>query len=235
MTFKTYPIRFEAYAMLLRSYLLQIFSYKKLLRVLYFAVLPALAFYILSLAAMMASGFSAMQVLRDPAQQMEVSGFLGFLSNLGIWLWVSAAAIGFFAMRTGYFAEKTKHRELLGLTVILSLMLASDDLFMIHDFYIRQRYCFLTYALFTAFMVFRHHKLIIKIEPVAFILMVLFFGLSIFIDIIQLLLPMPYEYTQVLEEGFKFTGMASWLYFIFRLAAWKSGKPDESAGKLSSP
>jgi hypothetical protein len=169
---------------------------------------------------MRASGFTFMEILRDPAQQMEVSGFLGFLSNLGIWLWVSAAAIGFFALRTGIFTVKDRRRELLGLTVILSLMLAADDLFMIHDFYIRQRYCFLTYALYTALMVIRHHKLIIKVEAVAFTLMVLFFGMSVFVDIIQLLIPMPYEYTQVLEEGFKFIGMASWLYFVFRLAAW---------------
>jgi hypothetical protein len=220
MTTRTYTLRLEAYILLLQNYFNQISSIKNLKRVAFFAVFPALAFYVLSIVAMRASGFTNMEILRDPAQQMEVSGFLGFLSNLGIWLWVSAAAIGFFALRTGTFTEKNRRRELLGLTVILSLMLAADDLFMIHDFYIRQRYCFLTYALYTGFMVIRHHKLIIKIEAVAFTLMVFFFSMSVFVDVIQLLIPMPYEYTQVLEEGFKFTGMASWLYFVFRLASW---------------
>lgn len=224
MTFKTYQIRAEAYVLLLQSYALQIFSLKNLKRVFFFAIIPAIAFYTLSLLAMRASGFTLMEILRDPAQQMEVSGFLGFLSNLGIWLWVSAAAIGFFALRTGAFAERDRRRELLGLTVILSLMLAADDLFMIHDFYIRQRYCFLTYALYSAFMVIRHHKLIVKIEAVAFTLMIVFFGMSVFVDIVQLLLPMSYELTQVLEEGFKFMGMASWLYFVFRIAAWQPDK-----------
>jgi|GEM_PF-1383197 len=224
MTVRTNTIRLEAYILLLQSYFIQILSIKNLKRVTFFAVIPALAFYVLSLVAMRASGFTFMEILRDPAQQMEVSGFLGFLSNLGIWLWVSAAAIGFFALRTGTFTEKDRRRELLGLTVILSLMLAADDLFMIHDFYIRQRYCFLTYALYTAFMVIRHHKLIIKTEALGFTLMVLFFGMSVFVDVIQLLMPMPYEYTQLMEEGFKFTGMASWLYFVFILAACKPEK-----------
>ena len=220
MATKTISLKLEAIVMILQNYFTQIFTLENLKRVTFFAVIPAFAFYVLSLVAMRASGFTFMEILRDPAQQMEVSGFLGFLSNLGIWVWVSAAAIGFFALRTGTFGAKDKRRELLGLTIILSLMLAADDLFMIHDFYIRQRYCFLTYALYATFMVIRHHKLIIKIEAVAFTLMVLFFGMSVFVDVIQLLIPMPYEYTQVLEEGFKFIGMASWLYFVFRVAAW---------------
>jgi hypothetical protein len=224
MTTKTLSIRMESYILFLQSYFIQLISKENLKRVTFFAVVPALAFYSISLGVMTASGFTIMQVLRDPMQQMEVPGFLGFLSNMGVWLWVSAAAIGFFAFRTGSFTEKNRHRELLGLSVILSLMLAADDHFLIHDFYIRQRYCFLTYALFAGFMLIRHHKLIIKIEAVAFTLMVLFLGMSIFVDIIQMRIPIPYDYTQVLEEGFKFTGMACWLYFVYRLASWNPKK-----------
>ena len=225
MTFKSYQIKSPASVLILQEYLTQIFSLSNLKRVTYFAVLPALAFFLVSLLALRAAGFTIMEILRDPAQQMEVSGFLGFLSNLGIWLWVGAAAIGFFAFRTGTFTGNDKRRELLGLTVVLSLMLASDDLFMLHDYYIRLRYCLLAYALLTGIMVLRHHKLIVKIEAVAFTLMVFFLGLSVMVDAVQLHLPLPYDYTQVLEEGFKFLGMASWLYFVFRLAAWKSEGP----------
>lgn len=227
MTFKIYSPRLETVSTLIKKPAAQSVTVKNLLRVFYFALLPALFFYVISLTIMNVNGFDIMQVIRDPAQQMEYHGFLGFLSNMGIWLWISSAAISFFAVRTGEFETGDKRRKLLVLTLILSLMLGIDDLFMIHDFYIRQRYCYLTYALFAAYMVLTQYKLILKIEAIAFSLMILFFGLSIFVDMIQMVLPLKYEYTQALEEGCKFLGMASWLYFVFRLAAYKS-KPESS-------
>ncbi len=36
---------------------------------------------------------------------------------------------------------------------------------------------------------------------------------SIFTDLIQTRIPLSYEYSQVIEEGFKFIGAATWLYF----------------------
>ena len=55
--------------------------------------LPALVFYGAAVLVLQNSGFSLMEILRDPAQQSGASSFLGFVSNIGVWLWVSSFAI----------------------------------------------------------------------------------------------------------------------------------------------
>ena len=229
MMFKNYPFTLEAAVTLIRKPIARSFTIKNMLRVLMYAVFPALFFYGASLVVMQANGFEIMQIIRDPGQQLQYHGFLGFLSNIGIWLWISAAAISFFAVLTGEYTRNDKRRQLLILTLILSLMLGMDDLFMIHDLYIKEKYCYLTYALFAGYMGIRYYKPILKIEGIAFVLMICLFGLSVVIDKIQMLVPVSYNVTQVMEEGSKFIGMASWLYFVFRVAAYKPGPEPEKS------
>ena len=183
----------------------KIFVPKKLYSCIFIAVIPALLFYSFSLFGLKSAGFGIMEILRDPAQQSGASSFVGFLSNIGIWLWVSSAAICFFTTITG----------------MLSIILAIDDFFLIHDRYINQKICFLFYALFAGALLIRHYKLIIEIEGFAFLLAGSFLALSILTDLIQSRIPLQYNYTQVIEEGFKFSGVATWLYFIARVASFR--------------
>ncbi len=186
-----------------------------------FACVPALLFYSLSLFSLTGGqGFQLMQILRDPGQQLDQSSFLGFLSNIGVWMWVSAAAINFFggALSVGGGGRDDKLRELLALLGALSLFLAIDDFFMIHDRYISQRYIFSVYAVFALTILFRHFERIIRTDGFAFLLAGFFLAMSIVTDFFQGMTP-PWEYahTQVVEEGFKFVGAATWLYFGVRL------------------
>ena len=50
--------------------------------------LPALAFYGGSVWVLTDAGFTLKEIVRDPAQQTGLSSFLGFVSNIGVWLWV---------------------------------------------------------------------------------------------------------------------------------------------------
>ena len=204
----------------LKKYLEQLFVLKKLSRCFLIAVIPAILFYSFSLLGFRSIGFSVMEILRDPVQQSGVSSFLGFLSNIGIWLWVSSAAISFFAITTNYSSSSKNHIELIILIGTLSLILAIDDFFLIHDRYIDQNICYLFYAIFAGTLLLRQFKLIIKIEGFAFLLAGSFLALSILTDLIQSRIPLEYNYTQVFEEGFKFVGAATWLYFISRVAAF---------------
>ncbi len=198
-----------------------IFNRKKTLRGILLAVLPASLFYGVSLLTLWFSGFRIMQIIRDTAQQSGASSFLGFLSNIGIWLWVSSAAICFFSVLTWKPSLDKKRRELLLLTGMLSILLAVDDFFMIHDRYIDQNICYLTYAVLALLLLMRHHKMIIAIDGFAFLLAGFFLGSSIFTDVVQEHIPLSYEYVQIFEEGFKFVGAATWLYFIGRAASFE--------------
>jgi len=121
----------------------KIFSSKKPLNCIIIAIIPALIFYSLSLFGFRSLGYSIMQIIRDPAQQSGASSFLGFLSNIGIWLWVSSAAICFFTILTRKTKLNKNHKELIFLAGILSITLAFDDFFLIHDRYIDQNICYL--------------------------------------------------------------------------------------------
>ena len=79
----------------------QLFDGRKIINSLLMAGLPALVFYGCSVLILTNSGFTLREILRDPAQQSGLSSFLGFVSNIGVWLWVSSAAICFFGLLTG--------------------------------------------------------------------------------------------------------------------------------------
>jgi hypothetical protein len=193
--------------------LTEVLRWEKILPCLLLASLPALLFFSLSLYIMLAQGFEVMEVLRDPAQQSGASSFLGFLSNIGIWMWVSAAAICFFTVLTRSGYRFRRHRELMILLGVFSVVLAVDDFFMLHDRYINQWLCYAAYVVVAVALFLRHSEVIVQIDGFAFLLALALLGASITTDTFQSFLPLEYATTQIFEEGFKFTGAVTWLYF----------------------
>lgn len=189
----------------------------RILRCILFAGIPAAIFYVVCVVALYLSGFKIIEIIRDPAQQTAQSSFLGFISNIGTWLWVSSAAVCFFGIANGGVSSQKKDRELLVLAGLLSLTLAVDDFFMIHDRYIHQYICYTGYAVVAITLLVRHFRRIIDIDGAAFILAGTLLALSIFSDVTQMLVPIPYVIVQLFEEGFKFVGGAIWLFFCGRL------------------
>lgn len=183
--------------------------------------IPALVFYGLSLEVLTAAGFSLREILRDPAQQSGESSFLGFVSNIGVWLWVSSVAICFFGAIAGNPTNKDGQKELLIFLGLLSLILAIDDFFLLHERYVYQKGIFLFYAICGITLLVRHFKTIMEIDAFPFLLAGFLLATSVEIDINQRKIPMDYAYVQVIEEGFKFIGSAIWLYFCARVAAYR--------------
>ncbi len=203
----------------------QIFMKKKMLRCFIFAGVPALLFYGLSLLFLRKVGFSFMEILRDPAQQTGQSSFLGFVSNIGIWLWVSSTAICFYGAMIKTVIVKDSRRELLILLGMLSLLLAVDDFFMIHDRHGNEKWMYILYAFFAGSLLLRQYKTIIEVDGFAFLLAGFLLALSIATDVFQGKIFSSYKFSQVFEEGFKFVGAGIWLYFICRVASsYNSGQ-----------
>ncbi|MEX0583378.1 MAG: hypothetical protein WD185_06880, partial [Sneathiella sp.] len=73
-------------------------SFGNILRYVLIVGIPASLFFMASVLILKVSGFDLIEILRDPAQQSGKSSFLGFLSNIGNFMWISAAAIGYFAL-----------------------------------------------------------------------------------------------------------------------------------------
>lgn len=198
-----------------------VFNPKKILLCIAIGIVPALIFYIISILGLNEAGLDTLEIIRDPAQQSGKSSFIGFLSNIGTWFWVSAAAISFFTAFGVKFFEESNLKRLLFFTGSLSLLLAVDDFFMIHDRYVDPKICYLFYAVTTLTMFWFHLKTILKIEGFAFLTAGSFLAFSIGIDLLQDVTPMSVETwlnSQIVEEAFKFTGATTWLYFIGRVS-----------------
>ena len=179
-------------------------------------LLPALVFYGVAVLVLQNSGFSLREILRDPAQQSGASSFLGFVSNIGVWLWVSSFAICCYSLITRSSGMTRGRTELMVLLALLSLLLAVDDFFMLHDRYVYEKGIFLFYAICALTLVARHFRRILEIDGFSFGLAGLLLASSIIIDMEQRHIPLDYALVQLLEEGCKFVGAALWLYFCGR-------------------
>jgi hypothetical protein len=100
---------------------------KHLIKCLLFAVLPAAAYFAISMFLLNRQGFAIPQLLRDPAQQRGVSSLIGFLSNVGVSFWVSSVGIYLFTYVQSAGRANARNRELVLLSGLLSLTLAVDD------------------------------------------------------------------------------------------------------------
>ena len=212
----------------------QVFSFRVLRNCLLFAVAPALVFFVASLLVLTSVGFSTEDVVRDAAQTLDASSFLGFLSNIGTWLWVSATAICFFSALSGDFSGQKQRRGMLVLMGLFSLTLAVDDFFMLHERYINQNYCFIVYAALAGALLVKYWEMLFEFEGLIFLIAGFFLSFSIAIDFIQPRYKQFYNVLQLAEEGSKFIGAATWLCFICRLAAIKTNASSIANPKLSS-
>jgi len=198
----------------------QIFVSRKILTSILYVAIPALIFYTAAVVILTSSGFTIREVLRDPAQQTGLSSFLGFVSNIGVWLWVSSAAICCFSLLTNYSRVRGGSKELIVLLGLLSMLLAVDDFFLLHERYVYQKGIFLFYAVFALTILIRHYRKIIEIDGFTFLLAGLLLGSSVEIDIYQRKIPLEYVHVQLIEEGCKFVGAAIWLFFVGQAASF---------------
>lgn len=185
-----------------------------------YAVAPAALIYVVVLLINRAAGIDPELVIRDLAQTCGKPLGVGMLSNFGYLMWMAAAAISFFAALSGVAEVRGRLRALLLSGGAFSLLLCLDDMFLLHDKYIGPTMLYILYAIFALLILFRFRDLVFRIGGVSFLVAVALLGGSIILDQLQELMPVAYYLTlQLFEEGFKFVGIASWLYFWWLAAA----------------
>ncbi|WP_009633195.1 hypothetical protein [Synechocystis sp. PCC 7509] len=201
-----------------------IYQVKALLPVLICIYVPLLlALLALTLASQVA-GISVSYFTRDPSAIMGEPFYIGLLSNLGILLWCSSAAICLFSFVV--FRGGVKNTEITSFFLfssVLTIILLFDDFFLIHEsvfpdyLNISENFFYVGYVSALLAYLARFRKTIFKTEFLFLLLALNFFGLSIFIDLFQqtfhLLKP---NLADLIEDGCKLLGIVSWCTYLVR-------------------
>jgi len=193
---------------------------------------PYLALYLPTSLALLAvavisakTGIPISMFTRDPADIANISPFAGVLSNIGILLWCATATICAFtfALLRATGGKKVLTWFFLASSVITTILLL-DDLFLFHErvfpqyFNIRQRYTFMVYMAMTCAFVIGFRSLILQSKWFLLILAVIFFSLSIFVDIAAEHIATTVPFYHLFEDGFKLLGIVSWLGYFSKMS-----------------
>jgi hypothetical protein len=176
---------------------------------------------------------------RDSSETLEIPFYLGAVSDLGLLLWSSTAAVCLFA--ASFPAPDPMARErgrFLFVSGLVTAWLALDDLLTLHEvvipsaFPIRQRYVLSAYAAGMLFYLFRFRKLILQTDAVILMTSLFFFAVSVASDAVQLRYPLLFHHH--LEDGAKFVGLVAWgLYFIRMSRMHVVARPALDGGGMS--
>ncbi len=191
--------------------------FKNILRALSVAALPGLVIYALAISLSAMAGIKGILVIRDLAQTCDSPLGIGLISNLGYLLWIATAAIALFTAYATPTYSQHKLKDLLLCGGWFSFILCIDDMFLLHDRYIGQTFLYVVYAIFAFLIVFKFRDQLLKNGGEIFILAATLLAFSVLTDKFQRdiadIMPIKYETIQLFEEGVKFLGITTWLYF----------------------
>lgn len=179
---------------------------------------------IVAVALAAATGTSLSAYTRDPLAVVAADApfYMGFVSNLGALIWAAGAVLALFG-GYGIHAGSGKGRFLV-VAGWFSLLLAIDDMFMLHDVLheplgVDGSY---VYGVLGLFGVWRYRRVLL--ERTNFPLFALAFGglgLSAGMDGITHTFGLYHlPGTSFIEDAFKFMGICFWMTFAWREAAW---------------
>ena len=186
------------------------------------ALIPALLVYVASLSLSGLAGIKGQLVLRDLAQTCGTPVGVGLLSNLGYLLWLAAAAVALFTAYSGQPGVRGKQYELLACGGWFSFILCIDDMFLLHDRYVGQTFLYVMYMVFAALIATLYRRQLMASRGELFLLAVALLGASIGIDQFQpseVDQPLAYKTYQLIEEGAKFLGIATWVLYWWQASA----------------
>ncbi len=175
------------------------------------------AFFIMFVAAVTLRGQGDVTTyLRDPATVFQFSPFAGIIWNIGVLCTFSAGVVCLFASAHGDDASLLRAVGLFG------LLIATDDLLMLHEEVFPHRLgiwesvVFLSYFLIAAGITLRFRARLFSGPISGLMLAVALLGASVAVDVL-------FEYSTaevVVEDGFKFVGLVVWsVYWISRAGA----------------
>ena len=167
------------------------------------------------------TGHPLRKLTKDPAQVLHFQVYIGWLSNLSVWLWIIAATFCLFGSeilrRQGNTPTSAHFMRISGL---LNLFLAFDDMFLLHDrvfpqfLHLPEKFFYIAYILIILIYLAYFLPQILKHEDLLLLIAVVSLGLSrrMFVAI-----PILEQYSTP-PDMMKFVGIAFWVVFYYRAA-----------------
>ncbi len=169
------------------------------------------------------------QLFRDPLSVAADAGsdcchiYFGFVSNLGMLLWCSAATVCLFASVL-LIHRKADRRQVLFMVYagLFTGLLMFDDLFLAHEvifpkvFGADEKHVLAAYMILMCIYLLFFRDLIFRSGYSLMLLSLIFFAISVFVD---LFVSEQGSLHRIGEDGTKFIGIATWTAFHVR-AAW---------------
>jgi len=162
--------------------------------------------------------------MADPYDLLQGVPWVGLVSNLGVFVWVSALSICFFcATQLGAHENTKRQARLLWCIGIITTLVMLDDFFTLHELFypgflhLNEYVVTAFYAISLAGCLYIYRDLILRSEYLPLVLSFVFFALSVILDILSKNRHIPWY--QLYEDGFKFLGIVSWLGYWAHLSS----------------
>lgn len=184
---------------------------------------------------------------RDAASVADERFYIGLLSNIGVMCWAIGAGFCFFGyllLRTHY--KNGRHAAFLLYAGLLTLLLLTDDLFLIHEefmphvLHISGKVWFMIYVGAIAGFLLLFYREILQTRFILLLLAFLFFAASVLFDVRPFGLGAALQSSAIfhvpngsvtgdadhddlaflLEDGFKFAGIIFWTLYFGITALW---------------
>ena len=182
------------------------------------AVICGVAILALASVVCVMTGLPPYMLTRDPAAIAELPPYAGFLSYLAVLSWAGAFFTAAFAASA--CRDVRDAPGFFGSIAVLSLVLCSDDLFMIHEHSpIPEQFLFLGYGIAAAWIGYRHAP-VFRSVPLGYLgLTVGCLAASLGVDALQGPIEAILGETRILlEDGAKLVGAIAWYAFVFTAA-----------------
>lgn len=163
-------------------------------------------------------GIPVNQLTADPTALINGPFYLGFLSQMGIFVWAAVATIGLFTAYVLRLAggDRAQSRFFLA-SGLLSLWLGLDDVFLFHEeafpayLGMPEKLIYGIYGGLVLLYCIRFRRFILRSDYTALGVAFVAFSTSIALDIIK----PPYLNPYFFEDSSKFVGLVAWLaYFV---------------------
>ena len=155
----------------------------------------------------------------DPFVLGHLPFYAGIISNIGILLWCTTAAVCFFSAYMAMTGNSSgKYSFFLFCSGALTTLLLFDDLFQMHRIFypkfmeLSTILVYLVYGILLLWYIVYFFKLILQTEFLLLGCGIFFFGLAVVLDTFSLF---PRGNTAV-SDGFKLLGIVSWLAYFVR-------------------
>lgn len=201
----------------------------------FLATLVSLSAAAITVLVSTVTNYPIWKLAKDPPQIMDYPPYIGMLSNWGVLLWMTTAAICIFsAILLKKHNAPVATIRFIAVSGALSLFLAVDDLYLFHDqllphlFHVREKVFYIVYVVFLFAYLMYFYRQILQYEYLLFAAAFFLFALSR-----RFFISMPFlDQFMTTGDMLKHFGIVFWLVFFYRTAFHEISQrmnPGESA------